>query len=70
MIVWKRNLYISNFFNQTIYKNKNFDKEKYIIEIRPIFKSVDKIMKIVNHKYLKSLSINEIYNKFIDYFCF
>ena len=62
--------FISNFLNQTIYKNKNFDIEKFIIEIRPIFKTVDFIMKIVNHKDINILSINEIYNKYIDYFNF
>ena len=62
--------FISNFLNQTIYKNKNFDIEKFIIEIRPILKTVDFIMKIVNHKDINILSINEIYNKYIDYFNF
>ena len=62
--------FIFNFLNQTIYKNKNFDIEKFIIEIRPILKTVDFIMKIVNHKDINILSINEIYNKYIDYFNF
>ena len=60
--------FISNFFNKTVYKNKKFDKSRFIIEVRPIFHSLDSIINIINNKDLNPSLINEIYNKFIDYF--
>ena len=60
--------FISNFFNKTVYKNKKFDKSRFIIEVRPIFHSLDSIINIINNKDLNPSLVNEIYNKFIDYF--
>ena len=62
--------FISNFFNKTVYKNKKFDKTRFIIEVRPIFNSLDSIINIINNKDLNPSLVNEIYNKFIDYFNF
>ena len=62
--------FIFNFFNKTVYKNKNFDKTKCMIELRPILKNIDSISKILNNKDLNSSEINEVYDKFVDYFNF
>ena len=62
--------FIYNFFNRTVYKNKSFDKSKFIIELRPIFNNINTINKIINSKDLNSSEVNEIYGKFADYFKF
>jgi hypothetical protein len=65
-----KKMFITNFFKYTIIDNKNFNMDLFIIKLRPIIKlNTEKIKKYVE-KNLSINNINDIYDKFIEYFNF
>ena len=62
--------FIMNFFENSIFNKKNFDKNIFIIKLRPIFINLENIMKFTIKKDLDDSSLISVYNKFINYFNF
>ena len=64
--------YITKFFNNFIANNKNSDLDLFIIKLRQILKiTYENIQRIKNNNfYIDENNIDEIYNKFIEYFNF
>ena len=62
--------FILNFLNESVFKNDNFDKNIFIIKLRPIFNDLEIITKILSKDEYNTSFFNEVYDKFINYFDF
>lgn len=65
-----KRLFINKFFKYAIIDNKNFDMDLFIIKLRPIIKLDSTKLKNFSQTNLDINNIEEMFNKFIDYFNF